>query len=72
MGCEGVDWTDLARDKDKSMTVVNSEKQIWGFIKRGVYKLAGEVLAFQYGPCCSCEIFSQSVLVVKPEKGDRQ
>jgi hypothetical protein len=35
MGCEGVDWTDLAQDKDKWLAVVNSEKQIWGSIKCG-------------------------------------
>jgi len=35
MECKGVDWTDLAQDKDKSMAVVNSEKKIWGSIKRG-------------------------------------
>ena len=35
MGCESIDWNDLAQGKDKSMVVVNSEKQIWGSIKCG-------------------------------------
>ena len=33
MGCEGVNWTDPAQDKDRSMAVVNSETQIRGSIK---------------------------------------
>jgi len=49
----GVNWTDLAQDKERSMAVVKSEKQIRVSIKCGGYNLAKEVLCFQWGPYCS-------------------
>jgi hypothetical protein len=35
MGCDGVDWTDLAQVNDKSLAVVNKETQFMGFIQCG-------------------------------------
>ena len=48
---EGVDWIDLAHDRDKWRAVVNTVMN--GFRKiRGISWLAEELLAFQVGLCC--------------------
>ena len=65
VGLEGLDWTDLAEDRDRWQAPLNAEMNLWVDKMRGISWLAEDLLASQEG-ICSTDLVILCALLTAP------